>query len=234
MMMDHLILAERDLDSWIQIIMVILVFGGTALGAISKKLIEYFGPKKEDDAKGKTPPRPIPRGKKPMSPPRAKPIVDVEEREVILEPQRVPAPPVARPAKPVPPPVEIHARPAPRPVVVSSSEPSRPRGQLRNEEGRPRRSPGRLRHLEPTVDDHIDPLHSRVEEHAELFEETVEEHLGHLKPRVAAAGRTGSRRPRDTMFGPMTGLDRSALRRAVILREILGPPVALRSQDDRY
>ena len=42
--MDHFVLAQTGLDDWIQGIIVVLVLAGSALAAISKKLIKKCSP----------------------------------------------------------------------------------------------------------------------------------------------------------------------------------------------
>lgn len=54
--MHRWILAESDFDGWLRIIILVLVFGGSFLGAILKKIIKKFSPK-EEEQQSKTTPR---------------------------------------------------------------------------------------------------------------------------------------------------------------------------------
>ncbi len=219
------ILAENGLDGWVQIIVLVLVFGGSAAAAIGKKLIEVFSPK-EDPSPVKT----AKPGSQPMG--RAKPASPSAGGPPVLRPsvaqQSAPPPvvltPVARPARPDP---QCSRRVPTRSVQPSRSAPSsQPVEALAK-----RRAPGTLRRLEPTVDDDLDRLGSRIAQRALKVDAKVDKHIGHLKPQVAEARES---RPSESLGGSMSRLSRAEMRRAIVLREILGPPIALRSPDDGF
>ena len=88
-------------------------------------------------------------------------------------------------------------------------------GQLRPEE--------ELGHLSPEEDlGHLTP-------DEDIGQLDPEGDLGHLAPHLADAPSDAEvqRRP-----SPIGRLSRTALRRAIIMKEILGPPVSLQSPDD--
>lgn len=225
-MVDFLI-AQSDLDEWIRILIIALVFGGSALGAVGKKLIEIFSPKEDPPPAKKIDPVSAPK-----RPVRRAPM-DVE---VLPLPQQTSSPPSAAPPVVLPP----VARPAPaqarrpqrskaRPVPPPQPAPSR---HQRKPEPK-KREAGNLRHLEPTVDDDLNRLGSRVAQRAGKVDTRVDDHLGHLTPHVAEGRSASPKVTTRSSIGKLAGLSRGEIRRAILLREILGPPVALRSQEDR-
>lgn len=222
------ILAENGLDGWVQIIILVLVFGGSALAAIGKKLISVFSPK-EDPSPVKT--------AKPVSQPmkRAKPASPPAGVPPVLRPsvaqQSAPPPvvltPVARPARPDPQRSRrVPTRSVPPPRLVPSGQP--PKATTKS------RAPGALSRLEPTVDDDLDRLGSRIAQRALKVGAKVSDHLGHLKPQVAEAWESSPGSSSESLGGSMSRLSRAEIRRAIVLREILGPPIALRSPDDGF
>ena len=235
-------LAQPEIDNWLQIVIAILVVGGSVIGAVSKKLIQAFSPK-EPDKPGQTPAgvpgaggprRPAPaQGPGQPARPVARPMTRTSPRPPSVEP------PVGRPYAPPPPvviytaPEESAQRPAPRPPTAPRPRPATPV---------PARAEQRLGHLEPAVleeearfeaatERRMAHLESAVPEEELHFDEDIEERLGHVEstpPVPAAAGRSRARVP------VISRPSRQTLRRAVVLREILSPPLALRPPGDEF
>ncbi len=223
--MECVILAQTDAGNWIEIVIILLVVGGSIFGAVSKKLIAAFSPKESEESGNE-------KGKVMRAPPHPAP------------PQRrgQPVHPVARPLQPTPSPqaeppiVRSHPpRTAPRPKPAAA--PPRPR---RPQKPAPARAEARLGHLEVTVmeeearfeaarERRMAHLKSRVLEGEERFEEAVEKRLSHLEPAPDEATAAAQACVRIPVIGR---LSRQTLRHAVVLREILSPPLALRPPDD--
>ena len=92
--MDNLILAQRELGDWIEMIIVLVVIAGSVLGGLSKKLIEKFSPDKTQLPGPARPDRrtagaPPGRGVPPVRP-VAKPVAPR------LQPQQPPVRPVVQ------------------------------------------------------------------------------------------------------------------------------------------
>ena len=232
-------LAQPEIDNWLQIIIAILVVGGSVIGAVSKKLIQAFSPK-EPDKPGQIQPgvpgdsrrlAPVRRPGQP-TPPVARPMVPTSPRPPSVEP------PVARSYQPPPivtytVPEELPRRAAPRPRSVPRPKPATPV---------PARAEQRLGHLEPAVleeearfeaatEERMAHLESAVPEEELHFEEDIEERLGYVEstsPAPTAARRGRARVP------VISRPSRQTLRRAVVLREILSPPLALRPPGDEF
>jgi hypothetical protein len=267
MEIDVLAQGLKGLDDWIQIIVIIMVIGASAFGAISKKLIKAFTPEEPDEAGAKKPPaeqapplpkpvrrsappaRPVarpmpgaPRSDTSTFPPVARPVPprpvrhsQVEQRRDLLAeaeppPVRTPQPqPVARPAptpapRPAPAP-EWRERPAaphkpPRPTRIEKSV-DRVGARVREEE----------RQFESAIDERVGILEPAVVEEVEEFDAAIDDRMGHIGPEGSmpqVARRPSGRAP---FFGRPTA---SELQHAVLMREILGPPVALRRHEDRF
>ncbi len=230
------------MEDWIQLVIILLIVGGSVLGPVVKKLIEAFTPKDE----GSSTPRARALGADPS-----------QEQDTTLEPRRprvheevpkaapVPAPPrrrtttaqqaprrerqPAQPAPPSTPPPPRRRKPEPRPtsrptVATSSMENVEdPLGHLTSMVEQTggadeRTSQQRLGHVTSTIEGVGERLHN-----------SIDEHLGHVESTAYARPSRTPTRARIPGFGPATP---QALRQAVLLREILGPPLALRPPDD--
>ena len=170
------------------------------------------------------------------------PPVELVELEVVLPPV-VPRPPAAprRPAAQQPlagPPQVPTAAPSPRPrrepAQRSATKPRRGRRIAR----KPGETPydgveAGLGHLEPTVEGRLGHLESALEDETVEVEAAVEDRLGHMDSDLDVVDPTSARSRR------RTGLlarrpTRRALQHAVLMREILGPPLALRTPDEPF
>lgn len=261
--MNILAAGQSGLDDWIQIIILVLIVGGSVFGAISKKLIAVFSPK-EDTSKGtgdvaskRRPPTPAsrvqpgPSAQRPAQPTRQPPIT----RPYPSRP--MPAAPVAgrgEPRRPTP-----ASRPPsqrltpPKPIPVSQQAPQTLVAEHAEVVARP--SPARRRDLsEPAcAQEHLGHIISALDEEGELIDTTVEDHLGHLESRLGIredrfdeaveerlgrvepeSGTQPCARPAGAPVLAIGSPSRRALRRAVVMSEILAPPLALRPSSDRF
>lgn len=222
-----------EIGDWMQFIIILLIIGGSVFGAIAKKLIAAFSPKdSEDSTKG------LP------TPPGAKPVT----------------PPVARKAAAHPPPEQptVDTRNLP-PILAEIIEEVAGRRTEESQRRRQRQAPSReaqpqrvhprppqpprgapasaIQTLAP--DEHLGHIHSAIDDQERRFESDVEHRLGRLRssfdtktPTVApaivprAAGAF-------SMPTSAARLGVRELRRAVVLSEILAPPLALRASIDR-
>jgi len=230
--MMRLILADGiDSDLWIYLVLAAVSVIGTILG------------KKKKDEQQRSQRSPGSSGGSSQRPPVAKPVPPVTQRlprppqPSRVEPRAMPPAasefPEARPARrrtmsPVPGPI---APPVPQPLAMPVPQPTaRP---LPRPAAQPIRLPVEARRRVPVPATRVEPvLEEVVEIKAELAEtETPQgERRGeHLAARLDVTLRRGRGRPCGDVERAGRALrDRSGLRAAFILSEILAPPVALR------
>ena len=244
------LLAESDLSDWLQGLLLILLVAGSAFAAVAKKLIEFFGGKKADDsaAAGDKPtarsihqkpqrpvarpmtqqPRPAPPGTPPVASPFPSQATPETPRPVqLLRPPTAPGPP-------------------PSPVVPSSLVRERPPARQSFHEALPSEKPSVVgsagdvhAHL-PSED--LGGAHLAGKIHRDLPSEV---RAGKRKARGErpAPSRRVSRPPLIAEVAAEAAADqglgdfvrhptRAELRRAIIMKEILGPPVVLRPLDE--
>ncbi len=237
------ILAARGFDDWIQILIVIAVFGGPLLGNVLKKLIVHFSPQ-EDDKEPAEPQSPTPsmRRRKP-SVPVAKPMTS-SRRETSSD-RRAPVRPMPNVPPPPRPTVESPktilgelesmltgptqdapvrpARPTPRSTKPPIPRPKPPAKALTTRQDR-RRQPARKKATQvprkkvaaskkaPVAHTHglLVDLHAGGEGLVKDLAVPVEE----ISPRVGLLGSP------------------AGLRHAILLSEILAPPLALRESSN--
>ena len=85
--------------------------------------------------------------------------------------------------------------------------------------------------LDANVDEHLGHLHSSIDGEGKRVDRSVEERLGHLETDIPAAEKV-THKPR---IHPVLGTtNQASLRHAVLMREILGPPIALRDTSDSW
>jgi len=253
----------EGLDDWIQIVVIIMVIGASAFGAVSKKLIKAFTPEESDEAvskkspEGQVPPRPGPvQRPAPPARPVARPMPVTPTSEAS------PLPPVARPVPPrpvrrsqverqrgllgeaEPPPARASqprpvARPMPKPAPRQAPDWSE-RPAAPHKPPRPTRiekSVGRLgegvrdeeQRFESAIDERVGHLEPVVIEEIEEFDAAIDDRVGHVGPAGEMPQVARRRSGRVPFFGRHTA---SELQCAVLMREILGPPVAFRSPTD--
>lgn len=219
-----------DVENWGELVIALVVVVGSLFGAISKKLIAYFSPKTPetpeligDAAKGVRPAGPVRREARPLPPiapsqaPTARPVTTTAPSASPQPPRpvRIDATPrrVARPRSSVKP-TARKARPAtPRPTPPSRT-PVADEPILMDE----------------MVEDHLGHLTSMFEGEESRIEDGVERRLGHVESQLAASASL-ERKPLQRTL-PALGT-RSSLRQAIVLCEILGPPIALRPPDEQ-
>ncbi len=224
-----------DVDDWVQIVILILVVGGSALGSVSKKLIEHFGSKESPSPESEDFPGRIPGPARPDHPParpmpargsQPPPAHPAPLRPLVLErvPDKRVTPPLVAPTDtPV-------ARPAPKTLHPASptDEPAQSRRGVppAPAKRRPARRASRSAEtvaatashgFEPTDHlPHLDP----------------EEHLGHLAPEGHLGNLDVTEQTvvetKDELLDQVRRPSRAALRRAIVMSEILAPPLALR------
>ncbi len=222
-------LALKDIGDWVEAIIVLVVIAGSALGGIVKAITSKLNRSKEEiEAERELRERrherhPEPRATQPPPlarpmPPR-RPAAKVEHRPVawpIAQP-RAEKPPYKEVPRTVPPAIQtildvvldgavdiedVFSKPQPR----HEAPPAPPRVKERVTGKRPvrRRS---------------------IEEREEHKAKLVEKRLGHVEPHVAPAATSA---PSDAGGELFERLTRAGLRRAIILNEVLSPPLALR------
>jgi len=228
------------LGDWVEIIVVVLIFGGSALGALAKWIIAKLNPET---------PEKLERAEE-----------DKPERQAApARPVARPMPPVAFPARPVArpmPPQPVAQRPAGGEWVFQ--DPSRPTARQPLDEPR-RAAPESPRPPAPVVP----PVVIRVEPAASRPARSVARKAKRHIPKTTA--RTPERDLREEgdrefdrldhqvwdvdtpdskaalvvvevcdEFDPIRRPTRRSLRRAIIMKEILGPPLALRPRDESF
>lgn len=173
-------------------------------------------------------------------PPVARPARPRPARRPQVEPQRdllaeaEPPPVRAQQPRPVARPVP---RPAPRPAPAPEwrerpAAPHRPPRPTRIEKSVDRLGAGvreEDRRFESAIDERVGILEPAVVEEAEEFDAAIDDRVGHVGPEgdmPRVARRPSGRAP---FFGRPTASD---LQHAVLMREILGPPVSLRPPED--
>lgn len=216
----------QGMDDWIQIIILALVAGSAIFGKVTKTLIRKFSPKKDPE----TPVlgRPEPALRRP--PPPARPVARPMPQAPTATPQG--SGPVAPPARPRPvskfPRVEslpqmlrgvfaqlgeageaTQSRPAPPPVAPPPHA---------------RAAPG----VERTG---RQPVAARQRTRSKAGTAPADK----ARPRVASVEKSGIRKTqiKDSPLGTVRHPTRASLRRAIIMNEILSPPLALRRDDER-
>ncbi len=218
-------LAIQDIGDWIQGVVVLIIIAGSALGGLGKAITAKLDRAREAaKAKGEgqqeTPRtiRQVTPVARPMPPPRRPP--QVFERPV---------------ARPLPPQVRTQPRadmPPTFPPVVRTILDMVLDGAVDLEAAVPTPPPQPRRARPPAPQRVTEPPPARpkvgrrsIEEREERKAELVEKRIGHVQRHVAPATAPASPDDGITLFDRPTHSD---LRRAIILNEILSPPLALR------
>lgn len=206
-----------DPDKLFDYLIVIVIVVGPILAAVAKKLIAIFSPKPPELLKPSAPSKTVAR--------EARPVPPIE-----LAPTARPAiPPVRVPAPPQPP--ARQPRPVARRVAHDDADPTTAARQSRPRADAPMA-------LEAMVEDHLGHLTSNIEREAGHTSRDVKRRLEHAETSVGTlkVRQSGDERkiaaPAATDSTPIRRLTRQGLRRAIVLREILGPPIALRAPDE--
>ena len=239
-----------NIDSWIDLIWLLVIVGFAILGPVAKKLIEVFGGSRQesgtavelddgDEEEQRQPTRPspaMPPVARPMPPaaiPKARPV---PPKPAPLAEALSPVQETDRDAHPVPRPSPPSAPVAPpRPVEPAAPQTTTPRREgasrrvIRSEQypqaasdagqtGETRADVQRRRRVKTKKQ----AQHSRPpREISHIDEGDRLEHIQSKLEGTLASGKTPIQEP-DSSF------DLGSIRRAVLLREILGPPIALR------
>lgn len=211
-----------DLDELLKYVIVIAIVVGPILATVVKKLITFFSPKPPElpAQLGENVPEVQSRTAHPVPP---------------IEPPSVPTVPIARAARPEQPAVG-QPRPIARRVALggASATAAAAARQARSLAEAPMT-------LEAMVEDHLGHLTSNLEGEAESVGSGVMHSLQQAETHIAPLrGRRDRPLKRKTVADTPTAstsvrrLTRHGLRRAILLREILGPPVALRTTDEPW
>ena len=217
----------KDLGDWIEAIIVLVIFLGSALGGLAKWISVKLnqgqptdshetaesdaGPSRRRARPDQPVARPLPPRPRPM--PRAdRPIArPFREREA-------PPPDVSTPLPPIAPPVfeVLFEGRVDRPGETSAPAPTIPPPRV------PSAMPPQPTPAAPERTARRPSLAAREERHARQ----VEQRLGHVLP---LATRGPEPPPSSSALG---GLGRDVLRRAIVWNEILAPPLSLRMEHD--
>ncbi|MHC4698020.1 MAG: hypothetical protein ACYTFA_14905 [Planctomycetota bacterium] len=239
--MEILLQAPKGLEGWINTIVILLIIGGSILGPVAKWLIAKTRRDAEEEpgkiGSGGQEAKPRPRVPPARPVARAMPVGD-RQRETPEPPLATPSPThrTARPAVPQeptrpvtpPPPKVTPQRPAeqpPRPRPARPPARRAPAPAVRSERRvSPESKPRRPQRKEPS-------LHVTLGEEEDRKFAKRERELGTL--RVQSELETSAvEAPGE--FDAVRNPTRRSLRQAILMREILGPPLAMRPPDDRF
>ena len=212
---------SSDIGDWLQTIVILLVVAGSVFGAISKRLIAWFSPKSQDPPGAPVMPEMRPPAQA-LKPPAAKPLTpQVPPPFVVVEEESVAqgsATGTARRRRKQ----KATTHPSTSSAQRKSQRTARPIQQPTEREG-PEQRLGHLR--------------STFEEEGEKFEELIEEDIGHLITQFDEPGHPSHEWAKGKAPSVTGGHVRSRLhvrrtvREAIIVAEILAPPLAMRDPD---
>ena len=242
--MEILLQAPKGLEGWINTIVILLIIGGSILGPVAKWLIAKTRRDAEEEpgkigSGGQEAGPRAPRPRVPPAHPVARPMqVGGRQRETPEPPLATPSPSrrtarpavsqePARPVTPPPPkapprrPVEQPPRPRPAPPPAKRTPAPAVTSERRVS---PESKPRRPQRKEPS-------LHVTLGEDEDRKFAKRERELGTLRvqsePETSAVQTPGE-------FDVVRNPTRRSLRQAILMREILGPPLSLRPPDDRF
>jgi len=224
-------LAIQGIGDWIEGIIVLVIIAGSALGGIGKAISAKLNRSREEAAQREGRERPPPRmTERPALPPMARP----------MPPRRRPPVAMQRPAT-----GSLTPQPAPQRPVAEIPRSFQPvvqsildvvlDGAVDLETAFPKPQPSQPRREPPPASPRAgrtsvprQPVRRRsIEDREEQKSKLVEKRIGHVEPHVASSPPPSST---ETNFGWFERPTRTDLRRAIILNEILSPPLALRGQ----
>ncbi len=230
----------KDVGDWVEGIIVLVVLVGSALSGLGKAIVTKINRRKEEERERREigplvqPLRPAPTMHRPVPPP-ARPMLSPTQRRSFEIKREVILQPVAELQAPSPPPrrhIELDVPEVVRPLVEMLMQSAGDEAPLRPVPAPPRRPrssrPRQQTKRPPPVTTPQPPpdRDARMREFAQREAQQgqrIEQRLGRVETHVPAAA--ADRSDRQTLVEP---LDRHSLRRAILLNEILGPPVALR------
>jgi hypothetical protein len=251
-------LAQRgfDIGDWVEYILIAVVVGLSVLGTVARKLIEAFSPKEKDQDQAAT------FGGGPMEsiqplPPHARPA-----RRTVIRPREVDGAPgeldssvpqrtthgelptvlreMIQELTGVP--MEtVRSRPRvepPRPPQPANSVSPSPAPPVRRKPPAPPSPARQVRSTKPQAQAAVDDVFTTVDDGARRFGSDLSQRMSHLETSFSAQD-AGSRRAGEIWEPPQAGARRTAwrpapgeLRRAIVMFEILSPPVSLRPPGD--
>ncbi len=222
------LLAAGELSDWMEFAIIAVLIGMSVFGAVAKWLIKQFGGK----VPGQTPEEAqTPRTQQPR--PAARPSVQpparprpAPARPVVQAPRIEPGTSTAQPRPPT-------IRPRPVPIQLQRPQSIQP--------VRPEPTPQPAREPAP-VSGHPSTLGTIRQRHLDTYDSPIDErHLDVAMPSegVVHPSTEAGYAEVSAEHGTLIGLGLStrpsviALRRAIVMSEILGPPLALRSDEQR-
>jgi len=206
MEMRLILLAQADIN-WIEVIILLVIFGGGAISALLKWLVNKFTPQEAGKTQPGVPaPTPTGRAAPKAQPPRPLARPASPTRHAAGQP----APPHARPQT---------ARPA-RPASVRPAAPAKPVWAEPRRVVPPRPVP-RREHITVAAAPIAEEQHEYRHLRSKLREHDAD--TGEAEAEVIAESIETDGLP-----------THAELRRAIVLRELLGPPIALRPQRDAH
>ena len=239
-------LAIQDIGDWIEGIIVLVIIAGSALSGIGKAIVNKLNRSREEaeaQRRREGQPRPQRVTDRPAVPPVARPMPPrrpastIEHRPVAwpLTPPTARRRPHAEVPQPIPPvlqtildvvldggvELETVVR-KPRPPQPAAEPPVS--GSARTSRVQPPPAPRPSKTKVPKLATRRRSIEDREEQKAKL----VEKRLGHVVPHVASTTPLSSTGDESVLFDRPTRTD---LRRAIILNELLSPPLALRRLD---
>jgi len=254
--MTEYILAESALDDWVRIVIFLLIIGGSFFGKIAKTLIKKFSPPEHEkstrSASGKIdkpiamPMPPVQARRQQQSIPMAKPFTTRS-----IQPEAKPTPPKETPIELpeilaevfpelVAPRKTPHRKPEPQkptPIPQSPTRSSSPQTHKTRSRSRQRRrvvtevvKPAQQKPAQKTTEERLGRLTS-------MFDQK-EDRLGHLETNIDPHPGTNDIHDdqenvvkviADDSFMGVLRPSRKDLQKAIIMNEILSPPLALRN-----
>ncbi len=211
-----------DIGDWLQTIVILLVIAGSVFGAISKKLIAWFSPKSQDPPGAPVMPEMRPPAQS-LKPPAAKPVTpQVPPPFVVIEEESVARGSATGTAR---------RRRKQKATTHTSAASSSQRKSQRT--ARPIQQPTEGKGSEQR----LGHLRSTLEAEGEEFEALIEEDIGHLITQFDEPGHPSHEWAKGKAPSVTGGHVRSRLRvrrtvrEAIIVAEILAPPLAMRDSD---
>lgn len=237
-------LAQRGSDpsDWIQIVLILIVVGLSALGAVARKLIEVFSAKSKRGSSSVSPvppgaerrPAPVGPRRRPVAPPVAMPLDGASAGgRVAPDKAEVELPQVLREMLQDLTGVPIETARA-RPKVVPPRPPGRPRPVPSSPPPAPTERPRRAR-PPATKRDRQDDAFTQVDDEERHFQAGLTQRMSHLESAFDAEG-TGPSSADVVKPSGRSGWRpaRGDLRRAIVMYEIFSPPMALRAPADEH
>ena len=233
----ELLPAQLDLGEWVESAVVLVIIGVSALSGVGNAIAKKLREKREQASEGIGTAKPMTSAATPARPKPAQPVARPLPPRMPPRtgPTRPAVPPA--PARPVPPrqgtvPTPSLAEPLVKAEVEVPEETAIPRVRPVSAVGgnRPRRAKVRQPYVDVDERPMTPPQRTAVEEAEERTAGLVEQRIGHVDEGTVPPDERHERSPQRRVarrFAVRT------LRRAIVLSEILAPPLAIRPPGDR-